>query len=70
MELSIPKTRKFLIFSQKKAFLYFRKQNFFAQSLQNIYTSGRSLQNLKNKNFLYFFKNVLPNFGMTADQFD
>ena len=51
-----------------KNFLYFRKWKFLAISLIS-YISGGNLQNLKNKNFLYFSKKSFPtHFEMTADE--
>ena len=43
--------------------------NFLATSLRNSYVSGGNLESLKNRNFLYFHKNVFPTFLlMTADE--
>ena len=52
MELSSPRIKKFLIFSQNKFFLYFEKRNFLTLRLKNfLYFSDPAL---KNKFFLYF----------------
>ena len=50
-----------------KNFLYLGKWNFPAPSLRNYFNSGRNLQDLKIKNFLYFSKKVPLHFGITVD---
>ena len=47
MELSTPQLKKFLIFSQKKFFLYFRKYNFLALCLKNFLYFRRELSKLE-----------------------
>ena len=65
--------KKFLIFFLEEncseiISLCFRKWNFLAPSLKNSYISGGNLQTLENKKLLYFFKGILPNFEMIAEQ--
>ena len=50
--LKITTLKKFLIFSQKKFFLYFRKWNFLAKSLKNFYIF------FPNNFFLYFWREI------------
>ena len=62
----------YIFFGEKPAlknFLIFWEMELSCPSLKNSYISGRNLQNLKSKNLSYFFKKVIPNFRMIADQF-